>query len=142
MVIISDYLINHFQLSPILFTGIHNCSSLTMAFTFCMVVRAGQICDVMMSDTLLTLCGPSVSSADTNTSNLFQLRPALLSKTIVTMVSQHACHLTSERMYTNVCVCLCACVFRLGFVIVLRSVLPQSTVCSRSTYASRTLAYC
>lgn len=38
------------------------------------------LCDLMRSDSLLTLCCPSVFSVDTNTSNLFQLRPALLSK--------------------------------------------------------------
>lgn len=36
----------------------------------------GQKCDVMASDSLLTLCCPSASSVDTNTSNHFQLRPA------------------------------------------------------------------
>ena len=44
--------------------------------------EAGHMCDVMMSDSLLTLCCPSVSSVDTNTSKGFQLRPALLSKAI------------------------------------------------------------
>lgn len=44
------------------------------------VVVWGQTCDVMAGDSLLTLCRPSASSADTNTSNLFQLRPGLLSR--------------------------------------------------------------
>lgn len=46
------------------------------------VIVLGQKCDVMAGDSLLTLCCPSASSADTNTSNLFQLRPALLSESI------------------------------------------------------------
>lgn len=59
--------------------------------------QADQMCDVMLSDSLLTLCCPSASSADTNTSNLFQLRAALLSQSIVTMAAQRACRVTSER---------------------------------------------
>lgn len=58
--------------------------------------QADWRCDVMLSDSLLTLCCPSASSVDTNTSNLFQLRAALLSQTIVTIAAQRACRVTSE----------------------------------------------
>lgn len=64
-------------------------------FVFLRCCQADQMCEVMLSDSLLTLCCPSVSSADTNTSNLFQLRAALLSQTIVTMAARRACRVTS-----------------------------------------------
>lgn len=88
--------------------------------------EAGHICDVMMNDSLLTLCCPSVSSADTNTSYLFQLRPALLSRAI----DKGLCNMLVKRHQTifisgGVCMCWCACVFRLGYVNVL-----QSGICS------------
>lgn len=66
------------------------------------VIVLGQKSDVMAGDSLLTPCCPSASSADTNTSNLFQLRPALLSQSIAppplpppTPTHKHACHRTS-----------------------------------------------
>lgn len=52
------------------------------SFYLSIVVGQGHKCDVMMSDSLLTLWCPSVFSVDTNTSSLFQLRPALLSTSI------------------------------------------------------------
>lgn len=61
----------------------------------CLLFRHAHIFDVMISDSLLTMCCLSVFSVGTNTGYLFQLRPALLSKTtdrgLPTSLSNHMC---------------------------------------------------
>lgn len=61
----------------------------------CLLFWHAHIFDVMISDSLLTMCCLSVFSVGTNTGYLFQLRPALLSKTtdrgLPTSLSNHMC---------------------------------------------------
>lgn len=77
-----------------------------------------------MSDSLLTLRCPSLSLADTNTSSLFQRRPALLSETVRNHwnVSLPTCLSKDIRS-------VCSHVFRLGCVSALRPDFPPSAVC-------------